>query len=286
MRHEVPGILFRHDPLADPLPLVFDSPHSGRVYPADFQFTAPDYVVRTAEDTHVDQLFAAAPDHGATLIGALFPRAYIDPNRHLADIDETLIDGVWPGLIDPGEKTKLGLGLIWRLAKPDTPMYDRKLSVQEVSRRIEHYYRPYHATLDGAIDALHGRFGAVWHVNCHSMKSVGARNSPDAGKRRPDFVLGDRDGTTCAPEFTALVRETLVGMGYAVAINDPYKGVELVRKHGRPGEGRQSLQIEVNRGRYMDERTNEKVPEFRKLAKDIGRLVDVIAGYVRMRIGA
>ncbi|MSP87517.1 MAG: hypothetical protein EXQ92_01705 [Alphaproteobacteria bacterium] len=85
MRHETPGVLFRHDPLTEPLPLVFDSPHSGRVYPADFRFTAPDYVVRTAEDTHVDEL----PGHGATLIGALFPRAYIDPNRHLADIDAT-----------------------------------------------------------------------------------------------------------------------------------------------------------------------------------------------------
>lgn len=285
MRHETPGVLFRHDPLIEPLPLVFDSPHSGRVYPADFRFTAPDYVVRTAEDTHVDELYAAAPRHGATLIGAHFPRAYIDPNRHLADIDASLIDGAWPGPLDPGEKTRLGLGLIWRLAKPDTPMYDRKLTVEEVSHRIERYYRPYHAALDGAADALHSRFGAVWHVNCHSMKSVGARNSPDAGKRRPDFVLGDRDGTTCEPEFTALVYEALAGMGYAVAINDPYKGVELVRKHGRPGEGRQSLQIEVNRARYMNEKTNEKVAEFDKLAENIGRLVGVIAGYVRRRIG-
>jgi N-formylglutamate deformylase len=285
MRHETPGVLFRHAPLSQPLPLVFDSPHSGREYPTDFRFTAPDYVVRTAEDTHVDELYAAAPRHGATLIGALFPRAYIDPNRHLADLDESLIDGTWPEPLSPGEKTRLGLGLIWRLARPGTPMYNRKLSVDEVRHRIERYYRPYHAALDQAVDGLHGRFGAVWHINCHSMKSVGNKMSPDAGRKRPDFVLGDRDGTTCAPEFTGMVGDALTGMGYSVALNDPYKGVELVRKHGRPHERRHSLQIELNRARYMNEKTNEKVPAFDRIAADIARLVGVIADYVRQRAG-
>ncbi|MBM3573406.1 MAG: N-formylglutamate amidohydrolase, partial [Alphaproteobacteria bacterium] len=283
MRRAIPGVLFRHDPVVDALPLVFDSPHSGTNYPTDFGFTAPHYVVRTSEDTYVDELYGAAPDHGATLIGALFPRAYIDPNRHLADIDASLIDGTWPEPLMPGEKTKLGLGLIWRLAKPDTPMYDRKLSVDEVMRRINRYYRPYHETLDDAVDRLHRRFGAVWHVNCHSMKSIGNRMAPDAGKKRPDFVLGDRDGTTCEAEFTHLVGEALSAMGYSVAHNDPYKGVELVRKHGRPREGRHSLQIEINRGRVINERTHEKTPEFEKVVADLGRLTGIIAEFVRRR---
>ncbi|MBM3598084.1 MAG: N-formylglutamate amidohydrolase [Alphaproteobacteria bacterium] len=284
MRQVLPGVLFRHDPLVEPLPLVFDSPHSGTVYPDDFRFTAPDYVVRTAEDTHVDELYGTAPHHGATLIGALFPRAYIDANRDLADLDATLIDGDWPEPLSPGEKTRFGLGLIWRLAKPDTPMYDRKLSVAEVQQRIERYWRPYHATLDQALDLLHARFGQVWHINCHSMKSIGNKMAPDAGKKRPDFVLGDRDGTSCGGEFTAVVAEALKAMGYSVAINDPYKGVELVRKHGRPGERRHSLQIELNRARYMSERTQEKSEGFDRMATDLARLVEVVADFVRGRI--
>ena len=113
-------------------------------------------------------------------------------------------------------------------------MYARKLTVAEVQRRIDRCYLPYHAALAAELDALHRAFGAVWHINCHSMPAVGDANADDPGRARADFVLGDRDGTTCAPEFTALVAATLRGIGYTVAINDPYKGVEIVRRHGRP----------------------------------------------------
>jgi N-formylglutamate deformylase len=112
--------------------------------------------------------------------------------------------------------------------------------------------------LAAELDALHRTFGAVWHINCHSMPAVGDANADDAGRPRKDFVLGDRDGTTCEPEFTALVAENVAAMGYSVAINDPYKGVEIVRRYGRPGERRHSLQIELNRRLYMDERRSSR----------------------------
>ncbi|HTS24130.1 MAG TPA: N-formylglutamate amidohydrolase [Casimicrobiaceae bacterium] len=273
----------RHDPTAPELPLVLDSPHSGTHYPADFEHLPPRAVVRQAEDTHVEALYAAAPASGATLIEALFPRAYIDPNRHVSDLDPAVVDDAWPGPLRPSRKTELGIGLVWRLAQGGVPMYARPLPVAEVERRIALCYEPYHAAVAGALDERHRRFGAVWHLDCHSMPAVGDVMSDDPGRPRADFVLGDRDATTCEPEFTAFVAATLSGMGYDVAINDPYKGVELVRRHGRPAERRHSLQIEVNRKLYMDETTLERNAGFSALQADLARLVEALADYVRAR---
>jgi N-formylglutamate deformylase len=274
----------RHDPRDEPLPLVLDSPHSGKDYPADFAHLPPRDVVRQAEDSYVDELYAAAPAVGATLVEALFPRAYIDPNRSLADMDTALLDAPWPGPVAPSRKTELGIGLVWRLAHGGVPMYAGPLSVAEVEQRIAVCYEPYHAAVAQAIDDRYLRFGAVWHLDCHSMPAVGDVMSDDPGRPRADFVLGDRDGTTCESELTAFVATTLRGMGYDVAINDPYKGVELVRLHGRPRERRHSLQIEVNRRLYLDEATLEKHAGFGSLQAHLRRLLEALAGYVRGRL--
>ena len=274
----------RHDPQRAPIPLVLDSPHSGTVYPSDFEHAAPRALVRQAEDTYVAELYVAAPSVGATLIEALFPRAYIDPNRHLSDIDPQLLADEWSDPITPSRKSELGIGLVWRLARGGVPMYARKLSAAEVRRRIADYYEPYHVVVAAALDELHHMFGAAWHINCHSMPAVGDAMSDDPGRPRADFVLGDRDGSTCESEFTGFVAATLQQMGYSVAINDPYKGVELVRKHGRPGERRHSLQIEVNRKLYMDEATLTKNAGFARLQANLGSLLRALAAFVEGRV--
>ncbi|HEY0522567.1 MAG TPA: N-formylglutamate amidohydrolase [Stellaceae bacterium] len=279
MTETIPGILFHSNAEAAEVPLVFDSPHSGTIYPEDFRFACPFEVLRTAEDTYVEELYGAAPAHGATLLAALFPRSYLDVNRDVADIDPDLLDGPWPGPLSPGEKTRLGLGLVRRLAKPGMPVYDRKLSVAEVQARIARCYEPYHAALQAACDRLHRKFGAVWHVDCHSMPSEGNAMSTDPGACRADFVLGDRDGTTCDPALTDFVGRVLRGRGYSLKVNDPYKGVELVRRHGRPAEGRHSLQIEVNRALYMDEKTLVKTAGLDRLKADITHLIEALAGF-------
>jgi N-formylglutamate deformylase len=273
----------RHDPIGAPRPLVLDSPHSGTHYPADFVHLPSRAIVRRAEDTHVETLFGCGPDAGATLVEALFPRAYIDPNRHPSDMDPAVLEEPWPGPVARSRKTELGIGLVWRLAQGGVPMYARPLSVADVERRIALYYEPYHAAVAAALDERHRRFGAVWHLNCHSMPAVGDVMSDDPGRERAEFVLGDRDGTTCEPEFTAFVATTLSAMGYGVAINDPYKGVELVRKHGRPAERRHSLQIEINRRLYMDEVSLARTAGFGALQADLVRLIEALADYVRAR---
>jgi N-formylglutamate amidohydrolase len=274
----------RLDPPGARVPVVLDSPHSGRDYPDDFQPAVPVSALRQAEDAFVDELYACGPRLGATLITARFPRSYIDPNRSVLDVDTALLDAPWPGPALASRKTQLGIGLIWRVLDSGEPIYSRKLSVAEVRRRITDFHQPYQKAVKDALDATHSHFGSVWHVNCHSMPAVSSVISEEGpGKPRPDFVLGDRDGTTCEPGFTAFVARQLSDMGYEVKVNDPYKGVELVRAFSDPAAGRHSLQVEVNRKLYMDERTGEKTPGYARLARDIERMVKAVCGYAAER---
>lgn len=280
VRRVVPDILVRHDPPpdgVDAVPVVFDSPHSGSVYPSDFDFAAPVDVMRRAEDAFVDELFASAPAHGAALLAALFPRSYVDPNRHEHEIDTLLLNEPWPHPIVHSHRSARGLGVVRRLVRATVAVYDRRLSVSEVQSRLARYHRPYHEELSAMIAEAHGRFGIVWHLNCHSMKSTAK------GRLRDDFVLGDRDGTTCAREFTDLVASTLRALGYSVGLNHPFKGAEIVTRHGDPTAGRHSLQIEINRGLYMDEARIEKNSDFPELKQDIDRLIVGIASHARGR---
>jgi N-formylglutamate deformylase len=267
---------------AHPLPLVFDSPHSGTVYPDDFGYVCAFNALEKAEDKYVDDLFITAPDHGATLLLAEFPRSYIDVNRCARDIDPILVDNPDGLEIEPSARSHAGMGLIRRLIRPGVPIYDKPLSAAAIRRRIDTYYKPYHDTLRRIIEDAHYRHGAVWHINCHSMPSqnMGARPSP---ARAPDFVLGDRDGTTCDLDFTHTLRDFLKGLGYRVAINDPYKGVELVQRYSAPSTGRHSLQIEIAKALYLNEQTYQKSNNYNIRKNDIQKLIEYCATYVQNR---
>lgn len=278
---EIPGVLLRTEPRIASVPVVLDSPHSGNHYPADFDFTCPLPGLRRAEDAHVDILFANAPRFGAGLLSALFPRSYIDVNRSIDDIDSQLLAEPWPGPVRESEKGRVGMGLVRRICRPGVPIYDRRLRVSEIRHRIDTYYRPYHAALSEMLSAAYRQFGAVWHLNCHSMPSMSAALASRLGWERADIVLGDRDGTTCDPAFLAMVREAFESFGYTVATNDPYKGVELVRRHGKPDQGLHSLQIEINRRLYMDEETLEPNRGFPILRDHLDKVVATVCDYAR-----
>jgi N-formylglutamate amidohydrolase len=268
-------------------PLVLDSPHSGTAYPPDFAPAVNFGALRTAEDTWVADLWSDAIAMGVPLIAAHFPRAYIDANRGADEIDSLLLDAAWPGEIAESPKVKLGKGLIWRMLDDGTPLYDRKLSIDEVQHRIEACWKPYHAELGRVIDAAHARFGKVWHINCHSMPSVaGAYATDQPGLVHPDFVLGDRDGTTGDPSFREFVAQWLRGRGYNVTVNDPYKGVELVRAFGDPKHGRNSLQIEINRNLYMDEVSLRPSENYGKLKTDLRDLTAALIAWMAPQVAA
>ena len=271
-----------HGPAAAASPLVLDSPHSGRDFPTDFDAAVTEFDLREGEDCFVDELYLPATELGVPLLAALFPRTYLDPNRHRGDIDLELIEGgVWPHEYVPSGKATIGKALVWRTLDDGRPIYSRKLQVGEVVSRIERCHAPYHARLRALLDETQRRFGAVYHLNCHSMPAVGGpQGEGGEGRPRADFVLGDRDGTTCDPAFTEFVRATLAAMGYEVAVNDPYKGVELVRAYSNPAAGRHSLQVEINKKLYMDEARRTKHGGFDRLQADLARLVEAINDYI------
>jgi N-formylglutamate deformylase len=270
----------RLDPTGAVAPVVFDSPHSGLLAPADFAPVVSLQRLFGTADAYVDELFAAAPAHGAVLIAATFPRCYLDANRSLEQLDPTMIDGGWPGPTVEDAKIRRGVGLVWSRLPTGDAFYDAPLPRADVERRIKRYWWPYHAALQGAIDQTHAQFGGVWHVNCHSMRSHGTqRDEEGARQARPDMVLGDRDGTTCDAAFLDLVHGVLAGFGYHVTINHPYKGQELVRRYADPGKNRHSLQIEINRALYMDERTGERSANFLRLRAQLSELVEAVCRF-------
>lgn len=274
----IEDVLVRDDPAGDPVPVVFDSPHSGVIYPKDFDFICPLPILRQAEDTYVEELFATAPDFGATLLYALFPRSYIDVNRSPDDIDPALLDGAWPGVLRPSEKSRLGVGLIRAQIRPGHPLYDGRLSVGAAGERIDRYYRPYHFQLAEIFNGLAARFGQAWLVNCHSMPSAGLPPGKRGG-RGVDFVIGDRDGATAEKAFVEFIAVRLRAMGYSVAVNQPYKGVEIVRRYGDPSRGRHAVQLEINRSLYMNEETLDKTAGFDDLRCAMTALAADVCAY-------
>jgi len=270
-------------PAGEPAPVVLDSPHSGTLYPEDFEPAVGPAVYRRAEDAFVDELFADGPSHGATLLHALFPRVYIDPNRAQDDIDPDLLDGEWPGAMRSSDKSAAGTGLLFRLVGPEkVALYRRKLTVAEAQHRIEHYWRPYHLALRRALDEAVERFGCVFHLNCHSTPSIWGKGYPKAGQRyEQHYTLGDRDGSTANERFTGFVRDVLADKGFTVAVNDGQKGVELVRAYSDPRANRHSLQIEIRRDLYMDEARFERNEGFAGQQRVLGELVEALCTYAR-----
>jgi N-formylglutamate amidohydrolase len=275
-----PAVFSVFGPPEPAVPLVLDSPHSGRDFPADFGAQVSIDDLRDGEDSYIDELYMPATMHGVPLLAANFPRTYIDANRHEGDVDLELLDGTWPHAHVPSGKAEIGKALVWRTLADGRDIYPARLNAAALLHRIERYHRPYHQALQRLLDASVARHGQVFHLNCHSMASTaGAMSGGKQGDVRPDFVIGDRDGSSCGKELTDLVYAYLKDRGYHVTINDPYKGVELVRAYSNPAARRHSLQLEVSKRLYMDEKTREKSGGFDQVQKDLMELIQRLIGF-------
>lgn len=270
-------------PRGPALALVCDSPHSGTQYPPDFDYHVDLADLRRCEDTLVEALWAAVPDVGGTLIQAQFPRSYIDVNRTCTDIDPAMLADPWPGQIEASELcTRLGNGLVFSKTTTMADIYDRKLSAAEVQRRIDTCWRPYRRTVADALDQAMAQAGRAWHLNLHSMPSNAyERLGRVSATPLADVVLGDLRGRSCSAAFAECVAEAFRAQGYRVAMNDPYAGQDLVRQHGRPAAGCESLQIEINRGLYLDEATRRPSAYFTRVRDDVSAVLRAVAAFVQ-----
>ncbi len=249
--------------------VVFASPHSGANYPPEFIHASrlDAVMLRRSEDSFVDEIFAAAPRYGAPLLKALFPRAYCDPNREAYELDQAMFADPLPAYANTtSARVAGGLGTIAKVVNTGAEIYRSKLTFAEAEERIERCWRPYHDALAGLIDTTRKRFGSVILIDCHSMPSVGGPMDRDPGHKRPDFVLGNHHGATCAPKIIGTVESVLAGTGHHVALNNPYAGAYTTQHYGRPEAGVHTLQIEVNRALYMDEHRIQRADGLKRIA--------------------
>ncbi|GGC45107.1 N-formylglutamate amidohydrolase [Siccirubricoccus deserti] len=262
-------------PARQTVPLVFASPHSGRLYPEAFVAAArlDPVALRKSEDGFVDELFAAAPGHGAPLLAATFPRVFCDVNREPWELDPGMFDGPLPAWVNTASpRVGAGLGTIARVVATGEAVYRHKLTFAEAEDRIRRFWQPYHAALAALIAETRAEFGYCLLIDCHSMPT-----HPAQAASPPDFVLGDAHGTACAPRATRMVEESLLQLGYRVRRNDPYAGGYVTRHYGRPREGVHALQVEIARPLYMNEQRIERLPRMQALVDDLARLIGRMA---------
>lgn len=264
------------------LPLVFTSPHSGSRYPDEFisQSRLGRDALRRSEDAFVDELFAAAPDHGAPLLRALFPRAYVDVNREPFELDEEMFEDRLPAHVNVrSRRVAAGLGTIARMVSGGQEIYARKLRFDEALERIHRHYYPYHRTLRRLVDNRRRRFGHCIVVDCHSMPSANGPHGEGPGPGPADVVIGDCYGEACAPYITDVVESAVAGLGYRVHRNRPFAGGFTTEHYGDPRNGVHVVQIEISRALYMDEFRVAKTPGFPVLA---ARMTELVAALARM----
>ncbi len=274
------------------LPLIVSSPHSGRNYPPDFVAASAltPLRLRSSEDSFVEDIFSYAPDLGASLIQALFPRVFVDVNRQPYELDPTMFSDFLPHyVITQNSRISAGLGTIARVVSNGERVYKNKLTFQEAEERINHFYRPYHDALQTLINNTKDEFGYCILLDCHSMPSgrIGTNNpSQSKPSRLAEIVLGDCHGTSCHPHIMKSSNEFLTGCGFSVRRNIPYAGGFITRNYGKPKEGVHALQIELNRALYMDEQHIEPLEEIKPLRhamtgfmEQLGNLVISDMGY-------
>jgi N-formylglutamate deformylase len=258
-------------------PVVFNSPHSGSVYPRAFlkavrlDVTA----LRRSEDSFVDELILGVLKRGYPLMRAHFPRCYVDVNREPYELDPRMFDGRLPSFANTRSmRVAGGLGTVARVVGDSQEIYSQRLPVDDAIRRIEGLYKPYHRALRRLFTRVHRDFGAAVLIDCHSMPSTaGAKDE----RPRADVVLGDRYGTSCVGIVAEAIESTLRQCGYSVSRNKPYAGGFITEHYGNPAAGLHAIQLEINRALYMDERRYERSASFERLAADFETLADRIA---------
>jgi len=247
------------------VPVVFASPHSGAEYPETFlaRSRLDPLALRRSEDAFVHELFQGVPDLGAPLIVARFPRVYVDANREPNELDQSMFDEALPvGVNTRSPRVAAGLGTIARIVSDGQEIYDAPLRYVEVKQRIDQCYTPYHRALRGLIESTVRRFGTCLVVDCHSMPSRGAGPDSIGGRGRVHLVLGDCWGSSCDRSITDTAERAAHEQGFVVQRNAPYAGGYTTRHYGRPSLGIHAIQLEIDRGLYMDEKAIERLTGF------------------------
>lgn len=245
------------EPPAWRAPIIFNSPHSGSIYPREFLAASRIDVaaLRRSEDSFMDELIGHLCDRGFPVVSVNFPRSYVDVNREPYELDPRMFEGRVPPFANTRSmRVAGGLGTVPRIVGDGQEIYFGRIPVQEGLARIEELYRPYHAGLRSLVQRTQGVFGTCILVDAHSMPSAGLDRD---GLAKSDIILGDRFGTSAAGYIIDIAEQAFTRLGFSVTRNRPYAGGFITEHYGAPAAGVHALQIEVNRALYMNEATLE-----------------------------
>lgn len=260
-------------------PVLFASPHSGVHYPVAMRdgLRVPLMDLRRTEDAFVHELFEDAPRAGGQLIYANYARGYVDLNRDARELDPSMfVDGAPRKVAVPSARVEAGLGCLPRVAARGEPIYAGQLSREEGEYRLSQVHDAYHGYLRSSLEHFCEVTGVAVLIDCHSMPSR------QPGRRKlADIVLGDRFGSSCDNRLTGVAERAFRKLGYSVARNAPYAGGYTTRCYGRPKRGVHALQIEINRGLYMDEQSVTKRANFDTVRQDMAAVSMALADFAR-----
>ncbi|MBK67851.1 MAG: hypothetical protein CMP22_06940 [Rickettsiales bacterium] len=263
-------------------PIIFDSPHSGQDFPEDFKSPLDRDILSQCEDNYVDRLIEDLHQDGADLLIAEFPRLYIDVNRNVTDLRALDFKHGHDKLKISNSKTaRHGRGLIWQWViendedKAAIPIYypDEKPTQEEVLNRIEDYWKPYHDLLAELILEKKQISKTVYHFNVHSCP----RFQIVSKKENADITLGNVFNKSADYKLMLKVKKIFEDEGFTVSLNKPFSGGYIVKRHGKPKKGVQSIQIEIAKDLYMDEDSGEYLPEKAlRVKKTLSKLTKMI----------
>lgn len=256
---------------------IFSSPHSGCAYPEDLvrRSRLDSLALRASEDAYVDTLFAEAPLWGAPLIAATAPRAYVDLNRAPEEMDPAVVQGVRATGLNP--RVAAGLGVIPRIVAEGRPIYNGKISLEEARRRIKLWHTPYHQRLDELMAQSAAKFGYALLFDCHSMPTDALRAAPKVNGKRPEIVIGDRFGTSATRPMVMAAVSAFESAGFAVACNAPFAGGHITQRYGRPSQNWHAIQIEIDRGLYLDQRKIAPGRDYQMFRDRLNRVIPMLA---------
>ncbi|MDQ2066387.1 N-formylglutamate amidohydrolase [Xinfangfangia sp. CPCC 101601] len=266
------------------VPLIFASPHSGDAYSQGFlaRIALNPLTIRSSEDAFVDQLYSAAPAHGAPLLAARVPRAFVDLNRAADELDPSVIEGISRGAHNP--RISAGLGVIPRVVSAGRAIYTGKLTQPEAEERLRRYWHPYHDRLRRLLEQTRETFGQAILIDCHSMPHEALESHVRPGRSRPQVVLGDRFGAAAGRDVMERVEAAFSGAGLQVARNAPFAGAYIAQAYGRPQRRVHVVQVEIDRALYMDEARVEPSSDFNAFRELIGGVVeDLCSGLALQR---
>ncbi|SDX51105.1 N-formylglutamate amidohydrolase [Litoreibacter albidus] len=257
--------------------MVFASPHSGRFYSREFlrRSVLDDVQIRSSEDAFMDQLIAPATQFGVPILTATVPRAYLDLNRACDELDPAVVQGVRRRGHNP--RIASGLGVIPRVVANGRAIYSGKITLEEANTRIDRYWRPYHDRLGDLMAQTKQSFGRAVLVDFHSMPHEAVRAMTHSGLSRPEVVLGDRFGAAAHGDIVERIETIFLEAGLKVSRNTPFAGAYITQAYGHPSRGHHAVQVEIDRGLYMNEQHIRPNGNFDSFSKLMARIVEQIA---------